>query len=152
VKTAKAVFGTCLVLLALYGVTNTVVSPPEPQSCPPRKPKPKSVGCPQEMEVIRLVNIERTKRGLCPLKPCPKLMSVAESWSNTQASRNRMYHSRYGYGENVAVGYSTPQAVMTAWMNSRGHRANILSGRYKEIGVGLVYGRGGRAYWTQEFR
>lgn len=63
-----------------------------------------------------------------------------------------MYHSRNGYGENVAYGQRDAQEVMRAWMNSRGHRNNILSGRYSQIGVGLAYSRSGRPYWTQTFK
>ena len=51
-------------------------------------------------------------------------------------------------GENIAMGYSTPQAVVTGWMNSPGHRANILNGAFTEIGVGYVQSGG---YWTQMF-
>jgi uncharacterized protein YkwD len=103
------------------------------------------------MEVICLVNKERARRGLKPLTPNPKLMAVSEQWSNTQASRRRMYHSRNGYGENVAFGQPTSYAVMSDWMNSRGHRNNILSQRYDQIGVGYAVASNGRPYWTQTF-
>jgi uncharacterized protein YkwD len=77
------------------------------------------------------------------------MMSDARNWSHVQA-KSRMHHSRMGYGENVAYGQDTPQEVMQAWMNSRGHRANILNGRYSTIGVGAV--NSGRAiFWTQVF-
>jgi uncharacterized protein YkwD len=63
---------------------------------------------------------------------------------------------RYGYnyrwaGENVAAGQSSPQDAMRSWMNSSGHRKNILNGKFRDIGVG--YARGGRYghYWTQTF-
>lgn len=51
-------------------------------------------------------------------------------------------------GENIAMGYSTPEAVVSAWMNSEGHRANIFSASYTELGVGYVADGG---YWTQWF-
>ena len=51
-------------------------------------------------------------------------------------------------GENIAMGYSTPEAVVDAWMNSEGHRANILNSSYKEIGVGYIADGN---YWTQMF-
>ena len=53
-----------------------------------------------------------------------------------------------GAGENIAMGYPTPQAVVNAWMNSSGHRANILNAAYTKIGVGYVAGGN---YWTQMF-
>lgn len=54
-------------------------------------------------------------------------------------------------GENIAQGQATPQVVVTAWMNSPGHRANILSTNFTEIGVGYAAGGPGRHYWTQMF-
>jgi uncharacterized protein YkwD len=62
---------------------------------------------------------------------------------------------RAGYddamGENVAYGYRSPTAVMNGWMNSAGHRANILNCSARALGVGLAYSRGGDPYWTQLF-
>lgn len=52
------------------------------------------------------------------------------------------------YGENVAYGYSTPEKVMEGWMNSQGHRENILNCSFKEIGIGLAQPGN---YWTQDF-
>ena len=54
-------------------------------------------------------------------------------------------------GENIAWGYRTPEAVMTAWMNSPGHRANILNCKAKAVGVGLARKADGTPYWTQVF-
>ena len=51
-------------------------------------------------------------------------------------------------GENIAIGYATPEAVVNAWMNSPGHRANILNPSYTQLGVGYV---ADGSYWTQEF-
>jgi uncharacterized protein YkwD len=144
---AVLLLGSCLVLIQK--------APPEPpvQKCPPPKTvrvKPKQ-GNEFEQEVIRLTNIERTSRGLRPLEVVPALMTDARAWSGVQASRGRMFHSKMGHGENVAVNYNTPQSVMTAWMNSPGHRRNILNPRYRYIGVGGVTGSGGRIYSTQCF-
>lgn len=109
------------------------------------------IGNTQENEVVRLVNQERQRRGLRPLSVNEKLMADARSWSNTQASRSRMYHSRMGYAENVAYGQPTPQSVVRDWMNSPGHRRNILAPSRSQIGVGMAYSSGGRPYWTQVF-
>lgn len=54
-------------------------------------------------------------------------------------------------GENIAYGQPTAQAVMDAWMNSPGHRANILNSSYTQIGVGAVADNNGTIYWTQDF-
>ena len=148
-KWVKGLFGAALVLFALYGIKRFVAPPPPP---PPKvivTPKPVLIGNEFERAVINLTNQERTKRGLRPLKINTQMMSFARSWSVTQ-SRTRMHHSRGPYGENVAYGQSTPQAVMQAWMTSPGHRRNILNSRYTEIGVGYVYN--GRPYHTQVFK
>ena len=55
-----------------------------------------------------------------------------------------------GAGENIAYGQRSPEAVMQAWMNSSGHRANILSNKYTKIGVGYTV-KNGVTYWTQMF-
>jgi|688.fasta_scaffold85009_6 uncharacterized protein YkwD len=147
-KAAK-VFGAFMVAFALYGM-QAVMAPQEPVSCPQPIVR-KTVQVTPEMQVVRMVNCERSRRGLPPLSVSPKLMAVSEGWSATQANRHRMYHSRNGYGENVAVGQRSPSEVQHAWMNSRGHRNNILNTRYTQIGVGLAYDRQGRPYWTQSF-
>lgn len=109
------------------------------------------VGNNQEREVVRLVNAERQRRGLRPLSMGDREMRDARSWSEVQASRGRMYHSRMGYAENVAYGQSTPSEVVRTWMNSPGHRKNILASNRNTIGVGLAYSANGRPYWTQVF-
>ena len=109
------------------------------------------VGSSFENEVIAKVNAERRARGLRPLKISEKLMTVARGWSGVQARQRRMFHSNNGYGENVAAGQPTPSSVMRDWMNSPGHRRNILSPSYSEIGVGAVQS-GRSTYWTQSFR
>lgn len=118
-----------------------------------------------ENEVIRLVNKERTSRGIAPLTANWQLSRVARYKSQDMADKHYFSHTSPTYGspfqmmksfgisyktagENIAYGQTTPQAVMTAWMNSSGHRANILNPNYKQIGVGYV--KNGN-YWTQEF-
>ena len=141
-----------LVAAGLMLVSQPKPEPPPPPPTPqPVKRAPKYPLSPFEKEVIRITNVERTSRGLRPLEVTQPLMNDARAWSDVQASRGRMFHSKMGHGENVAVGYNTPQAVMTAWMNSPGHRRNILNPRYSYIGVGGTEGSGGRIYSTQCF-
>ncbi len=116
-------------------------------------------------EVVALVNQERAKVGCPALTVNAKLTSAAVNHSKDMAAHANMSHTgsdgsdpgeritRAGYtwmtyGENVAYGYSTPEQVMTGWMNSPGHRENILNCAFKEIGVGLA---GPNSYWTQDF-
>ena len=118
-----------------------------------------------ETEVVRLVNEERTARGLAPLTQNWELSSVARYKSQDMHDNGYFSHTSPVYGtpfqmiksfglsyrtagENIARGQATPQAVVRAWMGSAGHRANILNASFREIGVGYV--ATGR-YWTQMF-
>lgn len=121
-----------------------------------------------ETEVIRLTNAERTKRGLTALGTNWQLSRVARYKSQDMINKNYFSHTSPTYGspftmmqsfglrfsaagENIAYGQRTPQEVVTAWMNSPGHRANILSPAYTQIGVGAAKKSNGTLYWTQEF-
>ena len=121
-----------------------------------------------EDEVVRLVNIERSKHGLPALKSHWELSRVARYKSQDMINKNYFAHQSPTYGspfnmmesfglkfsaagENIAYGQRTPQEVVTAWMNSPGHRANILSRTYTHIGVGAAKKSNGTLYWTQMF-
>ena len=118
-----------------------------------------------ESEVIRLVNDIRAKNGLKALKADWELGRVARIKSDDMADNGYFAHNSPTYGspfdmmqkfgipyrsagENIAKGQKTPQAVVNSWMNSSGHRANILSSSYTHIGVG--YASKGN-HWTQLF-
>lgn len=118
-----------------------------------------------EREVVRLVNAERAKRGLNELTYDWQLSRVARYKSQDMRDNNYFSHTSPTYGspfqmmknfgisyrtagENIAKGQATPAAVVNAWMNSSGHRANILNSSFTHIGVGYV--ADGR-YWTQMF-
>ena len=121
-----------------------------------------------ENEVIRLTNIERSKRGLAVLKTNWQVSRCARYKSQDMINKNYFAHQSPTYGspfdmiesfgismaaggENIAMGQRTPQEVVTAWMNSPGHRSNILSTAYTEIGVGCAKSSNGSYYWTQMF-
>lgn len=111
------------------------------------------VGSQWENDVISRVNTERRSRGLNPLKISKNLMESARRWSGRQAEQKRMYHSGWpGIAENVARGQKNPSEVMRAWLNSPGHRANILNPRYSEMGAGVVVASDGQPFWTQQFK
>lgn len=118
-----------------------------------------------ENEVIRLVNEIRTQNGLNKLKTDWELSRVARYKSQDMKDNNYFSHTSPVYGspfemiknfgisyksagENIAKGQKTPQAVVNGWMNSSGHRANILNKSYTKIGVGHVADGN---YWTQMF-
>ncbi|RPJ94010.1 hypothetical protein CW357_17650, partial [Rummeliibacillus sp. TYF005] len=118
-----------------------------------------------EQQVITLTNAERAKEGLPALQADTTLMKSARAKSDDMAKNNYFSHTSPTYGspfdqmksfgisykaaaENIAQGQKTPQEVVQAWMNSSGHRANIMNGSYTHIGVG--YSANGN-YWTQQF-
>lgn len=122
----------------------------------------------QENEVVRLVNIQRAKAGLPALKINWQLSRVARYKSADMANKGYFSHNSPTYGtpfqmmenfglsftaagENIAYGQRTPAEVMDGWMNSPGHRSNIMSGSFSEIGVGLAKNSNGVCYWTQQF-
>ncbi|MEV6304274.1 CAP domain-containing protein [Actinoplanes sp. NPDC051861] len=120
-----------------------------------------------EAEVIALTNAQRTANGCGALRADDRLTTAARAHSADMAAKNFFSHTgsdgsdfvtrikRTGYtgasAENIAKGYRTPQAVVTGWMNSSGHRANILNCRSIAVGVGLVIKADGTTYWTQDF-
>jgi len=121
-----------------------------------------------EQQVVDLVNKERASAGLSALKVNTSLANVAEKKAEDMRDKNYFSHTSPTYGspfdmmkqfgisytaagENIAKGQRTPQEVMTGWMNSEGHRANILNSNYTEIGVGYVTDSNGTGYWVQEF-
>ncbi|WP_144542666.1 SafA/ExsA family spore coat assembly protein [Cytobacillus oceanisediminis] len=121
-----------------------------------------------EEQVVQLVNQERAKYGLKPLKSNWELARVARYKSQDMINKRYFDHNSPTYGspfdmmksfgityrtagENIAAGQKTPQEVVKAWMNSEGHRKNILSANYTEIGVGYTQGGYYGHYWTQMF-
>ncbi len=121
-----------------------------------------------EKEVARLVNVERSKRGLQTLTLNAQISKVARLKSQDMVNKHYFSHTSPTYGspfkmmesfgirfstagENIAYGQKTPAEVMNGWMNSPGHRANILSSTYTNIGVGLAKTSTGVKYWTQMF-
>ncbi|MEW2132209.1 CAP domain-containing protein [Streptomyces sp. NPDC005435] len=119
-----------------------------------------------EAQVLALVNQERAKVGCEPVTANSSLTKLAEAFSSDMAARDFFDHtdpdgatpwdraSDAGItglgGENIARGQIDPAAVMDAWMNSPGHRANILNCDFKTLGVGVHFGEGG-PWWTQDF-
>ena len=119
-------------------------------------------------EVIRLVNVERAKAGLQALTADGSLNTTATLKSQDMAKNSYFDHTsptygspfdlmkKYGIsyhaaGENIAMGQTSPAQVMAGWMNSVGHRANILNTSFTKIGVGVAQNPNGRYYWTQHF-
>ncbi|QQK74466.1 sporulation protein [Salicibibacter cibarius] len=121
-----------------------------------------------EQEVVRLTNEEREAQGLEPLEAHEELAEVAAVKSEDMRDNNYFSHespthgspfemiSDHGIdftvaGENIAAGQPSPEQVVEAWMDSEGHRANILNDDFTHIGIGHVEGGSYGEYWTQMF-
>lgn len=148
-------------------------------SCSSAKPAPTKSSAPSapassasfsafQNQVVSLVNSERAKAGVRALTADAALMKTATLKSQDMVKNNYFSHTsptygspfdlmnKYGIsyrtaGENIAMGQTSPTQVMNAWMNSAGHRANILNGSYTKIGVGVAQNSSGQYYWTQHF-
>ena len=118
------------------------------------------------LRVAELVNEERAKAGLQPLTLKEDITNAAQvravetekSFSHTRPDGRHFATalteagvSYRGAGENIAWGQKTPEQVMEGWMNSAGHRANILNEKYTSIGIGYYSSANGTNYWTQLF-
>ncbi|HHX72468.1 MAG TPA: secretion protein [Clostridiales bacterium] len=155
--------------------TKPVTKPPattKPSTTAPATTKPSTTtpttpptNLSYEEQVVVLVNKERAARGLAPLTLSSKLSDVARAKSEDMRKNKYFAHESPTYGspfdmmkqfgisyrtagENIAMGYRTPEAVVQGWMNSPGHRANILNKSFTTIGVGYV---ADGHYWTQMF-
>lgn len=150
--TFRALLGA-LLLLALVGAS---AAPTANAASDPRQ------------RVLELTNAERAKAGLPPLVWSGELAAAAEGYARLLAETNCFGHTcggtdlraraeASGYqdwtflGENLAGGQPTPEEAVAAWMNSPGHRANLLNPHFTELGVGLAQGGFYRIYWSQEF-
>ena len=138
----------------------------KPESTPEQKPSTDFSS--YQQQVLDLVNVERTKRGISALTLDSNLSSVATKKSQDMVNKNYFDHTSPTYGspfdmmkqfgisyrtagENIAKGQKTPQEVVTAWMNSEGHRKNILNPNFTNLGVGIAKDSKGTTYWTQMF-
>ncbi len=119
--------------------------------------------------VLQLVNLERGQRGLSKLVRRARLEAQAEAYACEMIRFDFFEHvnpvtgstlrdraAEFGYefqviGENLAAGQPTPEQAVTDWMNSAGHRTNILDTRFTEIGIGVRSGGEFGTYWVQEF-
>ncbi|MEY8275312.1 CAP domain-containing protein [Blautia marasmi] len=117
-------------------------------------------------QVVNLVNQERAKAGLSPVTADTSIQAAAQvrakeiekSFSHTRpdgssfsTALTQQGVTYRGSGENIAWGQKTPEQVMNGWMNSEGHRANILNKNFTKIGVGYHQNASGTNYWTQLF-
>ena len=140
------------------------------EDCEPSQPESTTVETQEnatyEEQVVALVNAERAKEGLPALKVDSTLQSAAlaraketvQLFSHTRPNGTSCFSilKEYGIsyrsaGENIAYGQRSPEEVVNAWMNSEGHRANILNKDFTTIGIGYYQAPNGTKYWSQLF-
>lgn len=151
-----------------YPGDGTIPTPPPPTPEPPAPEPPAGCGTMTgaACTVFNNINQERIKAGLAALKPLSNCINMSQSHATDMAVNNFFSHTSptqgtfqtrarsFGvggtYGENIAYGYTTT-SVVTGWMNSSGHRANILHTAYRSTGVGYATNSSGRPYYVQCF-
>jgi uncharacterized protein YkwD len=147
--------------LMVVGATRSAAADPLPDAAAASiGPAPEAT---TQQNVFVYTNAHRARYRAQPVRYHYALAVAAQRHANDMASRNQMTHtgsdgsnpgqriSRAGFrwtswGENVAVGYSSSSAVVWAWLNSPGHRANLLNPRFQWMGVGIAWGHG-RIWW-----
>lgn len=168
----RLVAALTLTLVALFSVAGLPAAQARSETAPAAAPvadPPQATDFIQR--VVELTNQERAKAGLPPLALDAALNSSALAHSQDMASHNFFSHTGsngstvdqriraagysplWAWGENIAAGQPSPEEAVNAWMNSPGHRANILSPHYQHIGVAYVHAPGTTYvhYWTQDF-
>jgi uncharacterized protein YkwD len=150
-------------VICMVGLCSTLVRSEAPGARP-------AVAASIAAEVVDLTNVERTGRGRGRLRTNPRLMRAAQVHAEQMARAGQLAHdlpkaayprtedrlaaARYRwqmYGENVAQGQANAADALRSWMNSPGHRKNILNPAYTELGTGYAVDRAGRPYFVQVF-
>lgn len=114
-------------------------------------PKPANELHSVEAKLVERTNAERRRFGLRPLILDMRLMRTARRHNGWMARSGAFQHGNYPVAENIAMGQQNTAQAMNSWMNSSGHRANILNAGYTKIGVSAYRSPNGAIYWTQQF-
>ena len=135
--------GSLIVLCA--GLT-AAMNPP-PAQTPPEPPALHAI----EARVIEKTNAQRVRHGLRPLVVDTRLIRSARRHAAWMTNNRSMVHTNAAVAENIAMGQRSSGEVLNAWMNSSGHRANILNPGHTRIGVAAYTTPSGTIYWCQQF-
>ena len=106
---------------------------------------------PIEARIIERTNSQRAHHGLAPLRVDPRLVHSARKHAAWMTNSHSMTHTTQPVGENIAMGQHSSSEVLNAWMNSDGHRANILNPGYTRIGAAAYTTKNGTIFWCQQF-
>jgi len=147
---------TRVIVCALVLLSATVVVAKESETRHGVEPKDvvkaKSDLLPIEKGIVKYTNQERKRYGLPPLAIDCELVRSAREHTQWMTRNRTLQHTSRPVAENIAMGYPSSQSVVRGWMNSSGHRANILNGGYTRIGVAAYQTSDGTIYWCQQFR
>lgn len=105
-----------------------------------------------EKSVVEATNAQRAQYGLPPLEVDDELMKTARDHCAWMTNYQTLQHTGLPVAENIAMGQQSTEHVLGAWMGSPGHRANILNGAFRRIGVAAYRTPGGVIFWCQQFR
>jgi uncharacterized protein YkwD len=133
-------------LITLCATLSSAMVPPvdkEPAAMPELRPV--------EARVVEKTNEQRARYGLPPLVVDPKLLDSARNHAVWMTKNRAMVHTSQAVAENIAMGQNSSKEVINAWMNSSGHRANILNPNYSRIGVAAYVTPEGTIFWCQQF-
>ena len=106
---------------------------------------------PVELAIVEKTNAERVRNGLPALQLDPKLVDTARRHTWWMTRSHSLQHGNYPVAENIAMGQRSTHEVVNCWMNSSGHRANILNRGHRRIGVAAYTTPSGTTYWCQQF-
>jgi len=106
---------------------------------------------PVEERIVEKTNAERRRHGLPPLEVDGHLVRSARRHTAWMTRSRSLQHTNAAVGENIAMGQQSSAEAVRSWMNSSGHRANILSSSYRKIGVAAYTATDGTVYWCQQF-
>jgi len=118
---------------------------------PPATPAQPPALFPIEARIVEKTNSQRARHGLPPLQVDPWLLNSARKHAAWMTNNHSMTHTSAPVGENIAMGQNSSGEVLNSWMNSSGHRANILNPSYRRIGVAAYMSRSGTIFWCQQF-
>ena len=142
---AKFVICTCVFV---FGAEAQETAKPSEEKKTPEKLQLIAI----EKSIVAATNQERERFGLPPLEVDKDLMKPARAHCTWMTENQSMQHTRLPVAENIAMGQQDTEDVLNCWMRSPGHRANILNGSHRRIGVAAYQTAQGVIFWCQQFR
>ncbi|HEX4148569.1 MAG TPA: CAP domain-containing protein [Pirellulales bacterium] len=136
-------FAECLLLVASFGMLEASPAPAAAQ--------PTIAMHPVETDIVAWTNAQRTHYGLAPLVVDPYLVDSARRQAAWMTNTRNLTHTNMPVAENIAMGQPTTSQAVGDWMNSPGHRANILNPSYTRIGAAAYTAPDGTVFWCQQF-